>query len=67
MDDNVHMQNSVQFAYELQKIGKAFEFMAYPKSRHGFTDARLTKHLQQSMLDFVLRTVGSTAAASASQ
>jgi dipeptidyl-peptidase 4 len=58
MDDNVHMQNSVQFAYELQKVGKPFEFMAYPKSRHGFTDARLTKHLQQTMLDFVMRTIG---------
>ena len=23
MDDNVHMQNSVQFAYELQKAGQA--------------------------------------------
>ena len=35
MDDNVHMQNSVQFAYELQKAGKPFEMMVYPKSRHG--------------------------------
>ena len=66
MDDNVHMQNSVQFAYELQRAGKLFEFMTYAKSRHGFTDARLIKHLQQSMLDFVQRTVGSGAAAPAS-
>ena len=30
MDDNVHMQNSVQFAYELQRAGKSFEMMVYP-------------------------------------
>jgi dipeptidyl-peptidase 4 len=35
MDDNVHMQNSIQFAYELQLAGKDFEMMIYPKSRHG--------------------------------
>jgi dipeptidyl-peptidase-4 len=54
-DDNVHVQNSVQLAYEMQKLGKPFEMMVYPRSRHGFTDARLTKHLRQAMLDFVLR------------
>ena len=58
MDDNVHMQNSVQFAYELQKAGKPFEMMVYPKSRHGIGDARLTTHLHQLMFDFVMRTVG---------
>ena len=56
-DDNVHMQNSVQFAYELQRRGKPFEFMAYPKSRHSFDDPLLTKHLQQLTLDFVMRSV----------
>jgi len=58
MDDNVHMQNSVQFAYELQKAGKPFEMMVYPKSRHGFGDLRLTTHLRQMMFDFVMRVVG---------
>jgi len=67
MDDNVHMQNSVQFAYELQRAGKLFEFMTYAKSRHGFTDARLIKHLQQSMFDFVERTVGSGRATAATR
>ena len=55
MDDNVHMQNSVQFAYELQKAGKPFEMMVYPKSRHGFSDPRLIAHLRQTMFDFVMR------------
>jgi dipeptidyl-peptidase-4 len=61
-DDNVHVQNSVQLAYEMQKLGKPFEMMFYPRSRHGFTDARLTKHLRRAMLDFVLRVAGTRAA-----
>ncbi len=36
MDDNVHMQNSIQLIYALQRAGKDdFELMLYPKSRHG--------------------------------
>ena len=58
IDDNVHRQNSEQFAYELQRLGKPFEMMIYPRQRHGFTDPRLNHHLRQLMFDFVLRTVG---------
>ena len=58
MDDNVHIQNSIQFAYELQKAGKPFEMMVYPKSRHGIGDGRLNTHLRQLMFDFVMRTAG---------
>jgi dipeptidyl-peptidase-4 len=58
VDDNVHMQNSVQFAYELQRMGKQFEMMIYAKQRHGFTDPLLIKHVHQLELDFVLRAVG---------
>jgi dipeptidyl-peptidase-4 len=61
IDDNVHTQNSEQFAYELQRAGKPFEMMVYPKSRHGITDARLNRHLRQLMFDFILRTVGDRA------
>jgi dipeptidyl-peptidase 4 len=35
MDDNVHMQNSIQLIYELQKMNKDFEMFFYPNSRHG--------------------------------
>lgn len=55
MDDNVHMQNTIQFAYELQKAGKPFELMLYPKSRHGVTDPLLVKHMRRTMLDFIER------------
>jgi dipeptidyl-peptidase-4 len=58
IDDNVHAQNTEQFAYELQRAGKPFELMIYPRSRHGITDPRLNLHLRRLMFDFVLRTVG---------
>ena len=54
IDDNVHMQNTMQFVYELQKAGKQFELMLYPKSRHGVTDPLLLKHMRQMMLDFIV-------------
>jgi dipeptidyl-peptidase-4 len=57
MDDNVHVQNSIQFAYELQKAGKLFEMMVYAKQRHGFTDQRLIAHLYQTIFDFVMRSI----------
>ena len=53
MDDNVHVQNTVQFAYELQKAGKPFELMLYPKSRHGVTDPLLVKHMRTMMMEFI--------------
>lgn len=57
MDDNVHLANTLQFAYELQKADKPFELMLYPKSRHGVTDPQLLKHLRERMLEFTLRTL----------
>ena len=66
IDDNVHPQNTTQFAYELQRANKPFELMVYPKSRHGVTDARLNKHLRTLMFDFLMRTVGRSAAATTS-
>jgi dipeptidyl-peptidase-4 len=70
IDDNVHRQNSEQFAYELQRLDKPFEMMIYPRQRHGFADPRMNRHLRQLMFDFVIRTVGDAApppAASASR
>jgi dipeptidyl-peptidase-4 len=54
IDDNVHLQNSMQFIYELEKAGKQFQFMVYPKSRHGVTDPYLSKHMREMMLKFIL-------------
>jgi dipeptidyl-peptidase-4 len=36
MDDNVHMQNSLQLIDRLEDLDKHFEFMAYPGERHGW-------------------------------
>ncbi|HSP33647.1 MAG TPA: S9 family peptidase [Thermoanaerobaculia bacterium] len=55
IDDNVHLQNTIQFVYELQKAGKQFELMLYPKSRHGVVDPALVKQMHQLMLDFAER------------
>jgi dipeptidyl-peptidase-4 len=54
IDDNVHMQNTIQFAYELQKAGKPFRLMVYPKSRHGVSDPVLVAHLRMTMLQFIV-------------
>ena len=54
MDDNVHMQNTIQLVYELQKAGKQFDLMVYPKSRHGVVDPQLVKHLRALMTQFIL-------------
>ena len=57
MDDNVHMQNTLQMAWRLQKAGKPFEMMLYPKSRHGVTDPDLSLHLRETMARFILKTI----------
>ena len=36
MDDNVHMQNTIQFIDKLQNANKHFELMIYPGGRHGW-------------------------------
>jgi dipeptidyl-peptidase-4 len=53
VDDNVHMQNSVQFIDALEKAGESFEFMLYPQSRHGVTSPLRVKHLRTMMAEFV--------------
>ena len=55
MDDNVHMQNTMQFVYELQKADKQFDLMVYPTARHGVTDPPQVKHLYTTMTDFILK------------
>jgi dipeptidyl-peptidase 4 len=55
IDDNVHMQNTIQLAYELQKADKQFQLMLYPKSRHGVVDPYLVKHMRSLMTDFILQ------------
>ena len=36
VDENVHMQNTMQFVSVMQDLGKSFELMIYPGERHGW-------------------------------
>ena len=48
MDDNVHLQNMMQFAYALQKAGKLnWSMMVYPQTRHGIGHRELRWHARQ--------------------
>jgi len=40
MDDNVHMQNTIQLVGALQDAGKDFEMMLYPGGRHGWSNLK---------------------------
>ncbi len=55
IDDNVHLQNTMQLVYELQKAGKQFDLMLYPTARHGVTNPLQVKHMRQMMTDFILK------------
>jgi len=51
MDDNVHMQNSLQLIDTLEVLGRHFEFMAYPLERHGWGGAKAV-HLRNETYRF---------------
>ena len=53
MDDNVHVQNALQFAGALQKAGGEFELMLYPTSRHGI----YSPHYRRLRWDFIRETM----------
>ncbi len=53
IDDNVHIQNTWQLADALQRAGKPFELMVYPRNRHGFSGA----HYDRLVEDFIRRTL----------
>ena len=53
MDNNVHMQNTLQLVYELQKADLPFELMMYPRSRHGLRGM----HYNRLTVDFIRRTM----------
>jgi dipeptidyl-peptidase 4 len=52
MDDNVHVQNTLQLIDELQKAGKDFEVMIYPRARHG-----LGAGSQRQIIQFIVKTM----------
>ena len=48
LDDNVHMQNTIQLIDKLQNLNKEFELMIYPNQRHGI---RYPKYPHSMKLD----------------
>jgi dipeptidyl-peptidase-4 len=51
MDDNVHMQNSLQLLNAILDSGKTAEFMVYPGERHGVRGIKAVE-FNKSTLDF---------------
>jgi dipeptidyl-peptidase-4 len=51
MDDNVHLQNSVQLIDKLMDLGKKFEFMLYPNQRHSYRGKKRA-YSNRSYVDF---------------
>ena len=51
MDDNVHMQNTIQLIDKLIDLGKNFELMLYPNQRHSF-GGKKREHSNRHYVDF---------------
>ena len=54
IDDNVHMQNSIQFISKLQDLKKDFEFMPYSGGRHGWSGNK-NLHYQNIKTKFIYK------------
>ncbi len=53
VDDNVHMQHTVQLVSRLQDLGKTFDLMIYPGGRHGWGGSKRI-HARQLEENFFL-------------
>ena len=51
-DDNVHLQNTMNFLSALVKAGLPFELYIQPGQKHGFTGDTVVTYLDQRLLDF---------------
>ncbi len=47
LDDNVHMQNSIQLISKMEDQGKIFQFMLYPNGRHGWGGNKATHSMNE--------------------
>ena len=54
MDDNVHMQNTIQLIDKLEDLNKDFELMLYPNGRHGIHHPK-RNHLTRESVQFWFR------------
>lgn len=51
LDDNCHMQNTIQLVDKLTSMDKHFELMLYPNERHGVSFAK-RRHEQREYINF---------------
>lgn len=54
IDENVHMQNTLNLAHALQEAGEPFDLMLYPGNRHSVRNPKQRAHLHRMMADWVL-------------
>jgi len=54
MDNNVHMQNTIQLAEGLMKAGKFFSLMPYPRERHSPVALHHQMHRFRLMYEFIM-------------
>ena len=53
-DDNVHFQNSMDFAEALVQANKQFEMQFYPNKNHGIYGGNTSIHLYTRMTNFIM-------------
>jgi dipeptidyl-peptidase-4 len=53
-DDNVHPQNTIQFANKLEAAGKPFYMLLYPNRTHSISGGNTSVHLFTSLTRFLL-------------
>jgi dipeptidyl-peptidase-4 len=53
-DDNVHPQNTYQFADRLEAAGKVFSMMLYPNRTHGIFEGGVTPQVYDTFAHFIL-------------
>jgi dipeptidyl-peptidase 4 len=63
-DDNVHMQNSMQFMYALINNGVPFDVQIYPRKTHAISGSKTRAHLfhriQKQFDDYLMPRAGAT-------
>jgi dipeptidyl-peptidase-4 len=54
-DDNVHFQNTMEYANNLIQAGKQFDMFVYPNSNHNINSGNSRQHLYQMMFDYLMK------------
>ncbi|MBM3458013.1 MAG: hypothetical protein FJX77_05725, partial [Armatimonadetes bacterium] len=63
MDDNVHVQHTLELVETLSRAGRDYELLIEPGQRHSFEGRAVRRYLNQRILAFFERHLGSSPAA----